>query len=496
MNQVRTRSPLSRRAGASACLSVWLLAAASPAVDIPATKLLPVVAGDEASRSAPFVAWHQDLSESGYVEEEYLVSGDAHIYEYLDDEAQSSAVRARGQAFPYTSRLLVRRPVDAERFNGTLYLEALNPSAGWDGDPIWQNTHAYMMREGAIYVGLTSKPVALNFLRDKWGKPPDFPVRNNSRYARLEMPYFGQIWDMLSEVAALVKSAGSDHNPLAGFAVRRTILTGYSQSVAYQVTYANAFHARDRMADGRPLIDGYYLAAGGSAKNVNRPSPEAESLPPGDARNLIKVDVPVVRFQTETEVPNSYRLRQHPPAHPLVRIYEMAGGAHVDQATSDIGGKALARDLGLSDFGAGCDAQVNPIRIGFVQSAMLQIIDQWIRGIAEPPPSELMALVAGADGKRQISRDAAGNALGGVRPASLGAPLGQYLPNNTGAGFCFLIGSFVPFDQAQLARRYPDHRSYVQQVVDAVNRAQAARFLLEPDARTLRADAARSVIGK
>lgn len=473
----------------------WSLAHFAHAVDLPATSPLPVVPGDDQTRSAPFIAWHEDLGRFGYVEEEFLVSGDANVYEYVDDVAQISAVRVRDQAVPYTTRLLIRRPRDAERFNGTLYLEVLNPTAGWDGDPIWQNTHEYMMRAGAIWAGLTSKPVALDFLRDKWGRDP-FPKRDSSRYERLEMPRFGQIWDMLSDVAALLKSPGAQENPLAGFPVQRNILTGYSQSVAYQVTYANSFHARERMPDGTPLMDGYYLAAGGSAKNINRPTSESESLPPGDRRNFIDVDVPVVRFQTETEVPRSYRLRQHPPQYPLVRIYEQAGGAHVDQATVDVGGKALARDLGLPSFAAGCDNPVNPVRIGYVQSAMLEIIDQWVRGAAEPPQSRVIDLVDGASGSKEIARDAAGNALGGVRLPSMEVPLGSYLPNNAGAGFCFLIGSFVPFDERELARRYPDHQKYVEQVVGAADRAVAERILLQADARRLRIEATRSGISR
>ena len=168
----------------------------------------------------------------------------------------------------------------------------------------------------------------------------------------------------------------------------------------------------------------------------------------------------------------------------------------MDQATVDVGGKALARDLGLPDFAAGCDQRVNPISIGSVQSAMLEIIDQWVRGAAEPPPSRVIDMVAETDGSRLIKRDAAGNALGGVRPPSLDVPLGGYLPNNTGAGFCFLIGSFAPFDEAELTRRYADHDRYLQQVRDAASRAMAARFLLEPDADGLFAEAARSSIGK
>ncbi len=127
---------------------------------------------------------------------------------------------------------------------------------------------------------------------------------------------------------------------------------------------------------------------------------------------------------------------------------------------------------------------------------MLEIIEQWVRGIAEPPASRVIDLVDGAGGAREIARDAAGNALGGVRLPSLEVPLGSYLPNNTGAGFCFLIGSFLPFDGAQLASRYPDHEGYVQRVARAAERAVAERFLLQADAERLRAEAANSGIGK
>jgi len=486
--------PKKYRAGTCLLLA---FAASSFALDIPTTTLLPIVSGTPETRSGPFIAWFEDLSESGYVEEEYLVSGDANVYAYVDDATRSSTVKIRTEAIPYTSRILVRRPLSTERFNGTVYLEVLNPTAGWDGDPIWQNTHDYMIRAGAAYVGLTSKPLALNFLRDRWGSTEGFPIRNNSRYASLEMPFFGQIWDMLSEVAALLKSADSPDNPLAGFDVERIILSGYSQSVAYQVTYANSFHADARMPGGRPVIDGYYLAAGGAAaKNVNRPTLAEESLPAGDPRNLVVVNVPVVRFQTQTEVVNfgSHTVRQAEPAYPLIRTFEMAGGAHVDQATNESGGRALARDLGLPSFGAACDLVINPIRIGFVQSALLAVTDRWVRG-GEPPPSRWLSLVTDSSGANAVEVDAAGNAVGGLRPPMLEVPLGTYLPTNSGEGFCFLFGGFVAFGEPELKRRYPSHQHYVKQVTQQINRAVSENFLLESDAMTLQAQAEQSNFG-
>ncbi|MFP6817627.1 MAG: alpha/beta hydrolase domain-containing protein [Pseudomonadales bacterium] len=469
------------------------------AVDLPTTTHLPIVTGTPETRSTPFIAWYEDLADSGYVEAEYLVSGDANIYAYVDDAAHSSAVQIRQEAVGYTSRILVRRPLDPERFNGTVYLELLNATAGWDGDPIWQNTHDYMIRAGAAHVGLTSKPVALDFLRDKWGSTEGFATRNNERYASLEMPFFGQVWDIVSEVAALMKSAGSADNPLAGFDVKRIILTGYSQSVAYQVTYANSFHARARMPDGEPVIDGYFLAAGGAtAKNVNRPTPAEESLPAGDPRNLVKVGVPVVRFQTQTEVGTfgSQTVRQSEAAYPLIRTFEMAGGAHVDQATNESGGRALARDLGLASFGAGCDLAINPIRIGFVQSALLALTDRWVGGGAPPPRSRLLALVTDPAGASVIEVDPAGNAVGGLRPPRLEVPLGTYLPTNSGPGFCFLMGGFVAFGEPELKRRYPTHRDYVEQMAQQIDRAVSEEFLLEADAMHLHAQTEQSTLGR
>ena len=110
------------------------------AVELPGTELLPVVPGDVETRSTPFIAWFQDLSLVGYVEEEYAVSGTANLYDYVDDIGQRPDIVVSTPDVPYTTRMLVRRPADARDFNGTVFVEVLNATAGWDGDPIWQST--------------------------------------------------------------------------------------------------------------------------------------------------------------------------------------------------------------------------------------------------------------------------------------------------------------------------------------------------------------------
>ncbi len=462
---------------------------------LPTSQLLPVVEGDPETRSTPFIAWFMDLAESGYVEQEYQVSGMADIYGYVDDSPRVEVIEAYT---PYATRILVRKPADPKRFNGTVYYEVLNATAGWDGDPIWQSTFEYITREGAAWVGMSTKPVTVDFLRDGWSNWP-LVQRNGERYANLAMPGFGQVWDMLSQTALMLKTPGAPGNPLAGYDVERIVMVGYSQSAAYQVTYVNSFHEAARSPGGEPLIDGYFISAGGdNAKHVTGPTASTpENLADGDPRNFLYSSVPTMRFQTQTEVVNfpSYTVRQSEADNPWLRFYEMAGGSHVDARINEVGGQALVRDLGLPpSFCPSPAVPYNPVIIGDVQSALLDRLDRWIDAGQMPPASRFLELETTPNVRIVLNGD--GNAIGGIQPPLLQVPLGTYLPTNTGPGFCFLFGGFDPFSPADLDRRYRNHGSYVSQMARAVKRSQKEGFLLRPEAARLRRDAAGSDIGK
>jgi hypothetical protein len=433
----------------------------------------------------PFIAWHEDLGKNGYAEEEYLAKGQANVYEYV--RAGDPSVQVKLPAVPYVTRVLVRYPTDRSKFNGTVYVEVLNATAGWDGDPTWQAAADYLMRSGAAWVGVSTKPVTVDFLRDRWGRDK-YPTRDTGRYAALSMPHFGQVWDMMTDVGKWVRTPGESSNPLNKHAVKRLFMVGFSQSVAYQVTYANSFHARARMPSGQPVYDGYYLGAGGSrGKDVTAATPQTESLGEGDPRNLIRVDVPVVRLQTQTEVIGfgSYRVRQDDKEFPLVRTYEVAGGSHVDAHLDEVGGIALARDLGLPpSFCPKPDAAYNPVRTGFYQAAALEILDRWSQGVL-PPASRLYSLTQ-EGGKTVMAKDTVGNVVGGVRPPELEAPRGVYLESNSGPGFCRLYGGFVPFIAEKLKEIYPGSGSFATAFDAAIDRAVKDRFLLPEDASLLR----------
>lgn len=477
---------------------VFTGAACAAPDSIPSTQLLPVVPGEPETRSTPFIAWFMDLAEDGYIEEEYSVSGDADIYGYLEEAGPSPAVEVIEAGVPYTTRILVRRPENPADFNGTVYYEVLNATAGWDGDPIWQSTFEYITREGAIWVGMSTKPVTVNFLRDGWGAW-FLADRNADRYASQSMPQFGQVWDMLSQTALLMKSPNAPGNPLQGFEVERIIMVGYSQSAAYQVTYLNSFHEAATDAQGQPLIDGYFISAGGdNGKHVTGPTDTTpENLPDGDARNKLIVPAPAFRFQTQTEVVGfpSWTVRQSEAESPWMRFYEMAGGSHVDARINEVGGQALVRDLGLPpSFCPSPSLPYNPVIIGNVQSALLDRLEAWIADGTEPPSSRFMEL--DMSGPVSIVLDDDGNAVGGIRPPQVEVPLGAYLPNNTGPGFCFLFGGFDPFDAETLTARYRNHGEYVSQFMRAVKRSEKEGFLLPEEARDLRLRAAESDVGR
>jgi hypothetical protein len=64
-----------------------------------------------------------DLKAYGYIEEEYLVSGEAGIYAW----PQGMTLDALAHS-PYVTRILVRRPADDAQFSGITIVEAFNPS--------------------------------------------------------------------------------------------------------------------------------------------------------------------------------------------------------------------------------------------------------------------------------------------------------------------------------------------------------------------------------
>src|SRR6185503_19511502 len=87
----------------------------------------PTVNGPVASTGIPgsqahdytFFASNHELASYGYVEEEFFIQGTANRY---NTPAQTTGTIVDSD-HPYKTRVVVRRPADARRFNGTVLVE-------------------------------------------------------------------------------------------------------------------------------------------------------------------------------------------------------------------------------------------------------------------------------------------------------------------------------------------------------------------------------------
>ncbi|WP_424187291.1 alpha/beta hydrolase domain-containing protein [Actinokineospora sp. G85] len=396
-----------------------------------------------------------DLDAIGYAESEFLMSGQATTYGqsglWTDDGRWATTVAAEGT--DYTTRLLVERPKDPARFNGTVIVEWMNVSFGVDIPVDLSQSYRYAAREGYAYVGVTAQRRGAQKLTEL----------DPERYPGVDLPNDDISYDVLTQAARAVRT-----NPAIIGATPTTVLaSGHSQSAGRLVTYINAVQPQADVFDGF-LVHG---RAGGAAKVAGGGAPLS-------AKIRTDLDVPVFVLQAETDVPLSSSARQNTP---LVRTWEVAGTAHADQYGLDLYNPVNARDKGINGGAAThCDKPVNSMTFRYAQNAAYHHLNRWAQGGPPPPSAQQVDAWFGV----LIQRDKDGNAIGGVRLPDLVAPVATYSPNNSGGnvlGACLLLGTTTPFTAARLKELYPDHASYVKRFTEAADVATRLGYLLPAD---------------
>lgn len=116
--------------------------------------------GADLTRDYPFFATAPqfDLAAAGYVEEEFFVQGAATRYQ---TPSMANAV-AVSEGHPYKTRIVVRRPVDAQKFNGVVLVEWANVTSGYGIDLQWQYSRDYLTREGYVVVRVDAQRVGVH----------------------------------------------------------------------------------------------------------------------------------------------------------------------------------------------------------------------------------------------------------------------------------------------------------------------------------------------
>jgi hypothetical protein len=496
-------------AGVVVCAMVALAfpvgAAATPLPQVSGP--LPVSATSYPFGAADHTAAPEDLRKVGYVEDEYLVSGKANVYDW----PATGPATVRTPDAPYTTRMLVRRPAKGHHFSGNVVVEMLNPSNRFDLNIGWAMAHRQIVHNGDAWVGITAKPIDVvalkNFDPVRYGSlsfanpvPLDDPKNCANPVTSVDPPQFrsrttedGLVWDIYSQVGAWLRS-GARSNPLAN-RVEHAYGFGYSQTGGYLVDYINAINPRVVQTDGRPIYDGYIVAVAGGAFVGAVPLNQCQAAPPANdpRRQFSNVGVPVMRIMSQSDYLAGILARRPDSDVPSDRYrhYEMAGAGHAtpdelefSAAPGDI--VKAGQDVPPMSCNEGPRSRF-PSRIFF--DAALRNLDDWVRHGIAPPHGDLIQVANGAG-----VVDEFGNVVGGLRSPYLDVPTSTWFGNSTGASFCSIAGHEVPFDSARLRELYPSHGRYVAAVVRDTARLVAGRYVTAYDGLDLIREAAQAPV--
>src|SRR5262245_60608630 len=436
------------------------------------------VVSEITSGGAPFVGRASfDLDPLGYQQAEYALSGVASAYVLKEDGAAVD-----GEA-GYTTRLLVFRPADPAAFNGTVWVEWLNVSAGFDEGVDWIVTHTELLRAGAAWVGVSAQAIGVHGGGGIAGlSSPGLVGTDPERYGTLAHPGDRYSYDIYSQAGGIVR-ARTAGTILDDLDVERVLAIGCSQSAHRLTTYANDV---DPLAQ---VFDGFFVhARGGFSAPLHVDNEAITGIPEHPV--LFRTDrrVPVISVQAETDVCyGGFAARQDDDG--TFVLWEIAGTSHADAYLAAVGAidtgalpvaeLAAAWRPAAEFLGVTVDQPINAGPQHYVMNAAVSHFDAWVRDGIRPPPAARLEMVDGA-----FVTDEHGNVRGGIRTPHVDVPTAVLsgLGNGGGEGLGFMTGTTTPFDAAQLAALYASRAGYLARFQAATDAAVAAGFVLAADA--------------
>lgn len=452
----------------------------------------------------------------GYTADEYFISGNAVRYaptsgsfDTLPEDGKWN-LQPVPDSKPYKTRIVVYKPKNPAKFNGTVIVEWLNVSGGLDTAPGWINAHIELTRSGYAWVGVSAQKEGI----DGGGaiSMMDLPLKKFDifRYGSLRHPGNPYSFDIFSQAAQAVRYP-QGLNPLEGLTIKKMIASGQSQSAMYMTTYVNGIQPLTGLFDGfmihsRPFGMGP-LDKEGLDLTVNT-----------DLAMKVRTDlVPVMMLQTESEnfLLNYYGSRQDDDDN--FRLWEMAGTSHADLYTltglldvyNMIGTAQVAENKEPMPGIVTCEKPVNSGPQHFIVNAAYAALNNWVTTGVRPAIAPRLQVnpASGLDDEdaAKYLRDAHGNVLGGIRTPHVDVPTAKITAygqpgsmNNMGNdadSFCFLFGTTELFDATKLKSLYATHDEYVTKVKVSAGDAVAKGFLLPADERVIVNAAKASAVG-
>jgi len=458
------------------------------------------------------------VRQSGYVEEEYFLSGVANVY-----GPGSSASPARGQSafefarqlkplaklmrpdVPFTTRATMLRPDDMAKFSGVVHLIPLH---NLDGTTYVERN---LLRNGDVWIGLEvcggtrfgveERPsggianlrsydaVRYADLAIPTGQPGDWPDLGPGKLAeafrtinfgqpeskahdifRQEISRsYAQAPDIMTKMSEALRS-NAPGSPLHGHKVRRVYTVGRSGQSTILAPYVEFHHERARQRLGHVPFDGYMIRVG--------------SWPNNRPKGSVLV---IVRSEAEVQdLPSTALAELTDTDDPMFRYYEIPGVGHGLTARPNVSGnigQVVPKGVqGISDIeGQTVFQPYDKVNLPVIWG-MWRNIYAWVeRGVPMPRAARVTRDAKSPDG---LARDRFGNALGGLRLPWMDEPDAHYVGVISEKNP--LEGGMVPFSDARMNELYGNHQAYLARIEHRLERMVADRWIEARDMPIMR----------
>lgn len=437
-----------------------------------------------------------DVADYNYVEEEYFISGHANVYD-TDQNDEATLYKA---GLPYKTRIIVRKPSDVSRFSGIVYVDILNATQGYDIEDLWHRIYLWCMENGHGYVGVTSKPVNVQSLKNfdynryktlNWpsGEPITMPPVSNS--ATLPGTEEGLIWDILGQTGHMLKTNNSG-KVFEGYQVRYVYLTGQSQSGAYLNTFIGYFDRAAKLLNGEGIFDGYMNIVGSLVQRSIRQNDQIGPLRL-TKRNIHPSTMPYICLSSEADLTLfklfvdgellDMKVQNSDTATDKCRYYEIPCSPHTDivcPVLTDIedirrmNGKIPNLDPKLLEH-------INDMHVEYYICGLLWKLHRW--SAYGETPEELPVL---ARRNHALVKDRWGNTEGGLRTPYVDVPIATYIACNPDdpEGIC---GKMEYFTHEQFSSLYGTTQKYLELFSTYTDRQVCEHWISRTDGEKMKA---------
>lgn len=193
-----------------------------------------------------------DWKKAGYVEEEFIVSGSANVYDWAADGGLS----VKTANAPYATRILVRRPAQASHFSGNVVVEPFMPARRYDWPIMWGYVSQSLIEYGDAWVGVTVPATSgglkkfnpARYSAVSFANPTPTatcPGAGKNGPADVED---GLRFDALSQVGAALKSRSG---PMGNWKVEGIYMTAQGGDL---LTYMNAIHPHAKLCQRKICV--------------------------------------------------------------------------------------------------------------------------------------------------------------------------------------------------------------------------------------------------